>query len=191
MTKSIILAGVGGQGIILAGDIISLVAMENGLDVKKSEVHGMAQRGGSVITTVRFGEKVYSPIIGPGMADIVLSLEKLEGLRNIDYLKEDGIMIVNDYRFDPLPVSSGEMDYPEDVIDRIKSISKKTYIIQGRDIAVQIGNIRVMNMIMLGALSKILPFEKELWLKVIERRVPQKFLEINIKGFNAGYDAMR
>ncbi len=190
MTKSIILSGVGGQGIILAGDIISLVAMEKGLDVKKAEVHGMAQRGGSVITTVRFGEKVYSPIIGPKMADILVGMEKLEGLRNIEYLKDDGIVVVNDYRFDPLSVSSGEAEYPEDVIERIKKIANKTYVVNGKDIAVSLGNIRIMNIVMLGALAKILPFDKEIWLKVIERRVPKKFLDINIKGFISGYEAM-
>ncbi len=189
MTKSIILAGVGGQGIILAGDIISLVAMGKGCDVKKSEVHGMAQRGGSVITTVRFGEKVYSPIIGPKMADIIVGMEKLEGLRNIDYLKENGVIVLNDYRFDPIPVSSGEMNYPEDVIERIKRIAK-TYIVNAKDIAVNLGNIRIMNIIMIGALARLLEFEKELWINVIERRVPKKFIDINLKGFEAGYNSL-
>lgn len=191
MVKTIILAGVGGQGIILAGDIISLVAMEKGFDVKKAEVHGMAQRGGSVITTVRFGEKVYAPIIGQKMADIIVGMEKLEGFRNIDYLKKDGIMVINDYRFDPLTVSSGEADYPEDIIDRVKKIAKKTYIVNGKDIAVNLGNIRIMNIVMLGALAKILQFEKDMWIKVMERRIPKKFLEINIKGFLEGYEAMK
>lgn len=190
MVKSIILSGVGGQGIILAGDIISLVAMEKGCDVKKAEVHGMAQRGGSVITTVRFGDKIYSPIIGPNMADIIVAMEKLEGLRNIDYLNDEGIMIVNDYRFDPITVSSGAADYPEDVIERIRKIAKKTYIVKGKDIAVELGNIRIMNIVMLGALARILQFEKDIWISVMERRIPKKFFDVNLKGFLAGYEAM-
>ena len=189
-TKSIVLSGVGGQGIILASDVLSMVAMEEGLDVKKAEVHGMSQRGGEVVSTVRFGEKVYSPIIGPGMADFLFSLEKLEGLRNVHYLKPDGIALVSDYRFDPLPVAAGLADYPEDVIGKIKALVKVTHIIPALDLALKVGTIKAMNIVLLGALSKFLPFRKETWFRVIEKRVPSRFVDLNKKAFELGVNAV-
>ena len=189
-TKTVLLSGVGGQGIILASDVLSMVAMEEGLDVKKSEVHGMSQRGGQVVSTVRFGEKVYSPIVGPGMADFLFSLEKLEALRNVDYLKSNGIAVVSDYRFDPLPVAAGLADYPENVIGKIKEMVKNAHIVHALDLALEAGTIRVMNVVMLGALSKFLPFKKDTWFRVIEKRVPPRFVDMNKRAFELGLNAV-
>ncbi len=189
-TKTVLLSGVGGQGIILASDVLSMVAMEEGLDVKKSEVHGMSQRGGQVVSTVRFGEKVYSPIVGPGMADFLFSLEKLEALRNVDYLKPNGIAVVSDYRFDPLPVAAGLADYPENVIGKIKEMVKNVHIVHALDLAFEAGTIRVMNVVMLGALSKFLPFKKDTWFRVIEKRVPPRFVDMNKRAFELGLNAV-
>jgi len=141
MTKMVI-CGVGGQGIILASDILSLVAMEEGYDVKKSEVHGMAQRGGSVISNCVFGEKVYSPLIGLGEGDILLAFEKLEALRSLPYLKKNGKMIVNDYEWLPITVTSGDATYPEDIIETLKKKVKNLICVDGVKIAAGLGNIR-------------------------------------------------
>jgi len=187
-TNSIIICGVGGQGVLLASDIVAKVAMKAGKDVKKSEVHGMSQRGGDVISTIRYGDKVYSPIIGDGMADIILSFEKLEALRNIHLLSDNGKMIVNDYRLDPLPVASGAMEYPEDIFERIKKRVKKTVILNAVDIAKEVGNIKATNTVLLGVLAKMTEFPKEIWEQVIEERVPPKTVDINKKAFERGYN---
>ncbi len=187
-TKSIVICGVGGQGILLASDIVAKVAMKAGMDVKKSEVHGMAQRGGDVISSVRYGDKVYSPIVGDGMADVILAFEKLEALRNIHLLRNDGKVIINDYRLDPLPVASGLMEYPEDIFDRIKKKVKEPVILNAVDIAKEIGNIRTTNTVLLGVLAKMMEFSDNIWKEVIKERVPQKTIDINIKAFEKGYD---
>ncbi len=184
--KSIVICGVGGQGILLASDILADVCLESGYDVKKSEVHGMSQRGGDVISTVRYGEKVYSPIIGENSADIILALEKLEALRNIPYLKSDGKLIVNDYRWDPLPVASGLDSYPEEVLEVLKSNVRNIYIVDGAKIAKEAGNLRTMNVVLLGVLSLFLDFSKEIWIKVMEKRIPSKYLEMNLIAFEKG-----
>jgi len=184
--KSIVICGVGGQGILLASDILADVCLESGYDVKKSEVHGMSQRGGDVISTVRYGEKVYSPIIGENSADIILALEKLEALRNIPYLKSDGKLIVNDYRWDPLPVASGLDSYPEEVLEVLKSNVRNIYIVDGAKIAKEAGNLRTMNVVLLGVLSLFLDFPKEIWIKVMEKRIPSKYLEMNLIAFEKG-----
>ncbi len=184
-TRTVIVAGVGGQGILLASNLLSEAAMEAGYDVKKSEIHGMSQRGGDVISTVRFGEKVYSPIVGLGMADVILAFEKLEAMRNLPYLKKEGTVIVNDYRIDPLPVASGYMKYPEGIIEFLKE-RVKTIALDARALAEQAGNIRTMNVVMLGVLSKSLDIPEETWLRVIERRVPPKAIEANKVAFRLG-----
>lgn len=186
MTK-IVICGVGGQGIILASDILSLAAMEEGYDVKKSEVHGMAQRGGSVISNCIFGKKVYSPLIGLGEGDILLAFEKLEALRGLPYLKKDGTMIVNDYEWPPLTVASGDVVYPENTIETLKDKVKKLVSVNGVKIAMDLGNIRTTNVVLLGVLARFLPFKRESWLSVIERRVPGKTLEINKTAFLSGF----
>jgi len=185
-TKSIVICGVGGQGILLASDILADVCLESGYDVKKSEVHGMSQRGGDVISTVRYGEKVYSPIIGENSADIILALEKLEALRNLPYLKSDGKLIVNDYRWDPLPVASGLDSYPENIIEVLKSNVKDVHIVNGAKMAKEAGNLRTMNVVLLGVLSLFLDFPKEIWIKVMEKRIPSKYLEMNLVAFEKG-----
>jgi len=186
MTK-IVICGVGGQGIILASDILSLVAMEEGYDVKKSEVHGMAQRGGSVISNCVFGEKVYSPLIGLGEGDILLAFEKLEALRSLPYLKKNGKMIVNDYERLPITVASGNVTYPENIIKTLKKRIKNLIYVDGVKIAARLGNISTTNVVLLGVLARFLPFKQENWFSVIEKRVPKKTVEINKTAFLSGF----
>ena len=183
---NVVIVGVGGQGILLTSDILAEVAFEEGYDVKKSEVHGMAQRGGSVISEVRFGEKVYSPLIKKGEADILLSLEKLETLRFIDYLKEGGICIVNDLEIPPLGVNLGQENYPRDIFFRLKSKTSRLIKIEAIKIAEKAGNVKAMNVAMLGVLSFFLPFSLSTWEKVIEKRVPSHTKDFNLKAFELG-----
>lgn len=186
-TKSVMICGVGGQGILLASDLLSQAMLERGLDVKKSEVHGMSQRGGTVISSVRFGKKVYSPLIGKGEADIILAFEKLEGLRQLHYLKETGSIIVNDFSIAPLPVACGLAEYPENIIKTIKSAVADTTIINGLELAQQAGSARSMNVVLLGGLARKLDIEKALWLSVIKKRVPSKTWEVNKQAFELGF----
>ena len=162
--KTIIICGVGGQGIILASDILSDVLMEAGFDVKKSEVHGMSQRGGDVITTIRYGEKIYSPIVGEDSADLILAFEKLEALRTLKYLRKDGTMLINDYRWDPIPVATGTMEYPEEeILPKIREKTKHIQTVDALAKAKELGNIKVVNLYLLGLLAKELGLEKSLW----------------------------
>lgn len=188
--KTVVIAGVGGQGIITASNLLSEVALEAGLDVKKSEIHGMSQRGGDVISTVRFGKKVYSPIVGYGEADVILSFEKLEALRNLPFLKKDGTVIVNDYRIDPLPVASGFEKYPENIIEYLQE-RVKTIVVNARELAERAGNIRTMNVVLLGVLANSLEIPLQIWEKVIETRVPPKYVEVNKKAFKLGLEEGR
>lgn len=174
MVKTAVISGVGGQGVLLASDTLTELFKNAGYDVKKSEVHGMSQRGGDVISTVRWGKKVYSPIIGKNSADYILGLEKLEGLRALPLLKPDGIILLNNYRFNPLPVSAGLATYPENITDFLKNQVKHFYEINGLDIAMSIGNARVMNVVMLGALAHVLDIDKALWLQTLESMIPKK-----------------
>jgi indolepyruvate ferredoxin oxidoreductase beta subunit len=183
---NILLAGVGGQGIILAGEIISEVAMASGYDVKKSEVHGMAQRGGAVSSHVRFGEKIYSPLIETGTADIILAFEKLESLRHIQYLKKDGIVIVNDQQIEPLPVSAGLDKHPDNIWDMLREKAKFVYIVDGLGIAKKLNNPRTINIAMIGALSKHLDIEESVWKDVIKNLVPKGTEELNLSAFDMG-----
>jgi indolepyruvate ferredoxin oxidoreductase beta subunit len=183
-----VLVGVGGQGAILASDILTEVGIQAGYDAKKAEVHGMAQRGGSVITHIRWAEKVYSPLIGKGEAHFLLALEKLEALRYIDYLRPGGIAIVNDQAIPPVAVNIGAASYPDD--DRIKGalgeVAEKVLFIPALRKAEEIGDPRVVNIVLLGALSSLLDVPDETWQRVIERRVPQKYLELNLRAFREG-----
>ena len=183
------ITGVGGQGILLASEVLSEVARKAGMDVKKSEVHGMAQRGGSVVGHVKFGPKVASPLIAEAEADVLLSFEKLEALRHINFLKPGGKIIVNDQQIDPAPVASGLMDYPGDVWDRIKTAVGDAVMVPAMKLAKEAGTSRAANVVMLGALSKFLPFDKRLWLEAIEERVPPKYIEMNKKAFESGIAA--
>ncbi|HHV26325.1 MAG TPA: indolepyruvate oxidoreductase subunit beta [Tissierellia bacterium] len=188
-TKSILLVGVGGQGTILASKVLSEGLVEAGYDVKMSEIHGMAQRGGSVSTQVRFGNKVFSPIIGKGEADILVSFETMEALRWLEYLKPDGKVVVNDYKIPSAPILMGKEDYPEGVIDIIKD-KANTNIIDAAKIAENLGNTKVMNIVLFGALVKAMGLTDIDWEDVIRKTVKEKFVDINIKAFNAGMNAI-
>jgi indolepyruvate ferredoxin oxidoreductase beta subunit len=183
---NILLAGVGGQGIILASEIISEVAMALGYDVKKSEVHGMAQRGGAVSSHVRFGDKIYSPLIETGKADIILAFEKMEAVRHIQYLRKNGIVIVNDQQIEPLPVSSGLQQYPDNIWEMLKEKTTLVYLVDGLGIVQKLNNPRIINIALLGALSKHLDIEESVWQDVIKKRVPQGTEALNLSAFDLG-----
>jgi len=188
-TKNILLVGVGGQGTILVSKILSAGLMEAGYDVKMSEVHGMAQRGGSVSTQVRYGSEVFSPIIGIGEADILVSFEKMETLRWLDFLKLGGIVVINDYKIPSAPILMGKADYPEGIIELIES-KAKTKVINAGEIAEELGSTKVMNVVLLGALIKSMNLTDIDWEEVIKSQVKEQFAEINIKAFNEGMNAV-
>jgi indolepyruvate ferredoxin oxidoreductase beta subunit len=186
-STAIMIVGVGGQGTLLASRILGDVAQSSGLDVKVSEVHGMAQRGGSVVTYVKMGDKVYSPIIEKNEADILLCFEQLEALRWIDYAKKDATIVINTQKIDPMPVITGRSKYPEDIINKIKAEYPGVIEVPALDIAKNCGSIKAVNVVMIGVMAKKTGFNKELWLNSIERNVKPQFLEINIKAFLEGY----
>ena len=185
-TKTVLLCGVGGQGTILAADLLAFSCMKANLQVKVSEIHGMAQRGGSVVTFVRYGEKVAEPIVEEGQADVLIAFERLEALRYLHFLKKDGVIIVNDWRIDPITVVTGVAEYPEGIIDRLKE-ARRTIVVEATEEAKKMGAPKAFNVIVLGAAAKHMGFEKEDWLKVIETTVPPKTVEINKKAFETGY----
>lgn len=185
--KNILLVGVGGQGIILASKVLSEGLINAGYDVKMSEVHGMAQRGGSVTTQVRYGEKVYSPIIGKGQADIIVSFEKMEALRMLEYLKKDGVVVVNDYAIPSMPVLTGAAQYPEGVIEKLES-KVKTIVFNAADVARELGNPKTQNIVLLGALIKAIGLEDLNWDAAIEACVKPRFVEINKKALRKGME---
>jgi len=188
-TISIVVCGVGGQGILLSSDLISIAALESGFDVKKSEVHGMAQRGGAVISFVRFGKKVYSPLVEEGTADFILAFEKAEALRNSRYAKvsKDTIYIVNDLEIIPTSVSLGYSKYPQEIEKKINEFSKKVYFVNALSIAKELGEPRAANVVLIGVLSKFIEeIPNEMWIKAIRMRVPKKAIEVNIKAFEKG-----
>jgi len=187
-SKSILFVGVGGQGTILASKILTEGLLKSGYDVKMSEVHGMAQRGGSVTTQVRFGEKVYSPLIEKGKVDVIVSFEKSEAARYLSYLKKDGYIVVNDYEIHPVPVLIGKEKYPENVNERLTDVAHNIVVINAAEIAENLGNIKAQNVVLLGALIKVLKLESINWEAVISSIVPQKAIEINKKAFKAGND---
>ena len=188
--KNMLLAGVGGQGILLASEIICKVMIRAGYDVKKSEVHGMAQRGGSVTSHVRYGKKVFSPIASKGDIDIMISFEKLETLRYLDYLKSDGMVIINDVELYPPSVNLGDATYPEDIPETVRKYFKIVKIVNASDIAVRAGNIRTANTAMLGVLSTYLDtIEAGIWESVIRTSFPEKVIKENIAAFNLGRKA--
>lgn len=184
---NIMIVGVGGQGTLLASRVLGNVAMKMDHDVKVSEVHGMAQRGGSVVTYVKMGKKVYSPIIDKGEADIIISFEKLEALRWIDYLKQDGTLILNAQRIDPMPVITGKAKYPESIVEKIENNYKNVVTIDALEIARQCGNIKAVNTVLLGLLAKSTAIDKQIWLDSLKENVPSKAIEVNLKAFEAGY----
>ncbi len=184
-TTDIVICGVGGQGIILASNVLCQTAFLEGYDVKKSEVHGMAQRGGSVITHVRIGAKVYSPLIEQGNSDILLAFEKLEAMRYIHYLKKNGTAIVNDRKIPPMSVLTGAASYPLNIETNLKRHGK-IYYVDAEKVALELGNIRTVNIILLGVLSHHLWFKNRSWKASITKNVKKKFVDLNIAAFNKG-----
>ena len=186
-TKNIMIVGVGGQGTLLTSRILGGITVEAGYDVKLSEVHGMAQRGGSVVTYVRYGEKVAEPIVEEGQADVLIAFERLEALRYAHFLKKDGVIIVNDQRIDPMPVVTGVAKYPDGIIEEL---SKKYRVVSvdAMDEAIKMGNSRVFNVIILGIAAKNMDFPKEQWIEVIKKTVPPKTIDINVAAFEKGYE---
>lgn len=186
-TKNIMIVGVGGQGTLLTSRILGGITVAAGYDVKLSEVHGMAQRGGSVVTYVRYGENVAEPIVEVGQADVLIAFERLEALRYAHYLKKDGVMIINDQRIDPMPVVTGAAKYPENIIEELKT-KHKVLSVDAMDEAIKMGNSRVFNVIILGIAAKNMDFPKEQWIDVIKNTVPPKTVDINVAAFEKGYD---
>ena len=187
--KNILLAGVGGQGILLASEVLSEVMMMAGMDVKKNEIHGMSQRGGSVTSHVRYGEKVYSSIIPEGEVDILFSFELLETCRYLPLLRENGQVIVNNLKIAPPSVALGKQQYPENLTEEISKQFPATTVINGLDLALEAGNPKTVNTVLLGALSKMLDIDYELWIKALNKMVPARLLDINLKAFELGRNA--
>lgn len=184
LTTNIIISGTGGQGIILASRIITHVAFQSGYDVKESEIHGMAQRGGSVVSHIRFGDKVFSPQIPAGEAQIMVALEELEALRYLRFLKKGGLIILNKKKI--LPAMTEEKDYPQNVENLLEQKGFIVIPVEAEKMAKQIGNIKIENSVILGILSTALSFKEEIWHDVISKAVPPKTIELNIKAFNEG-----
>lgn len=184
--KNVLFVGVGGQGIILASKILTTGLIDAGYDVKMSEVHGMAQRGGSVTTQVRYGEKVHSPIIGKGQADVIVAFERVEALRWIEYLKPEGKIVVNDYAIPSATVLSGKEQYPENIIKKTKDSFNNVTVINASEEALNLGNIKAQNIIMLGGLIKALNIPNVDWIKAVKENVKEKFIDLNIKALEKG-----
>jgi Pyruvate:ferredoxin oxidoreductase and related 2-oxoacid:ferredoxin oxidoreductases, gamma subunit len=184
-TKNVLLVGVGGQGTILVGKILSSGLVTAGFDVKMSEVHGMAQRGGSVSNQVRYGEKVFSPIISKGQADIIVAFESMEALRWLGYLKPGGKLVVNDYQIPSAPILMGKQDYPEGVLDILQA-KANTSVVQAAQIAEDLGNVKSMNVVLFGALVKGMQLMDIDWEQVIKNNVKEKTIDVNLKAFRAG-----
>ncbi len=186
-TKNIMIVGVGGQGTLLTSRILGGIAIEGGYDVKLSEVHGMAQRGGSVVTFVRYGETVAEPIVEEGQADVLIAFERLEALRYIHFLKKDGVLIVNDQKIEPITVVTGMAQYPEGIIEKLEE-EHKVLKVDAMTEAKKLGNSKVFNIIVLGLAAAHMDFTKEQWIKVVENTVPKKTIEINTKAFELGWE---
>ncbi len=185
MTKNILLVGVGGQGTILASKLLTLGLMEAGFDVKMSEIHGMSQRGGSVSSEVRYGEKVYSPVIEKGKADILVSFEKVEAMRYLNSLKKDGTVVVNNFEMPSVTTITGAENYPQNIIEDLSQKAKVLSLNAGLE-AEKLGNPKVMNIILLGALVKSMELDHINWNKIIEENIKEKFVELNKKAFELG-----
>ena len=187
MTKNIMIVGVGGQGTLLTSRILGGITLDAGYDVKLSEVHGMAQRGGSVVTFVRYGEKVAEPIVEEGQADVLIAFEKLEALRYAHFLKKDGVLVVNEQRIEPITVVTGAASYPENIVEGLEQ-EHTVYKIDAMAEDKNFGNSKVFNIIVLGMAAKHMDFSKEAWLEIIEKTVPPKTVDINKKAFLKGYE---
>jgi indolepyruvate ferredoxin oxidoreductase beta subunit len=188
-TRNIVIVGVGGQGSLLACNLMGRALMLEGYDAKVSEVHGMSQRGGSVVTYVRYGDKVYSPIVDDGQAELLVSFELLEAARWFNVLAPGGTVVTNTQQINPIPVIMGAAKYPENLIGKFESNGAKVDAIDALALAQQAGSSKTVNIVMMGRLSKYFPFAKETWLKALEQTVPPKFLEMNKKAFELGVSA--
>ncbi len=185
-TKNIMIVGVGGQGSLLASKLLGHLLLSQGYDVKVSEVHGMSQRGGSVVTYVRYGETVCSPVIDEGQADFIVSFELLEAARWLPYLKKDGVIVTNTQQIDPMPVITGAAEYPENLVDSLKKAGAKVDALDCLTLAEQAGSAKAVNIVLLGRLSHYFDLSDEVWMKSLEANVPAKFLEMNKKAFELG-----
>jgi indolepyruvate ferredoxin oxidoreductase beta subunit len=180
---SVLIVGVGGQGTLLASKLLGNALVAQGFDVKVSEVHGMSQRGGSVITYVRYGDKVHSPIVDEGEADFILSFEQLEAARYLPYLKKGGVIVTNTQQIDPMPVITGAMEYPQGLDEAIKAKGATLLSIDALRLAEEAGSSKAVNVVLLGAMAKYLDIPSEVWLQTIRENVPAKFVELNLKAF--------
>ncbi len=185
---AIMIVGVGGQGTLLTSRILGYVAVNSGMDVKVSEVHGMSQRGGSVVTYVKMGDKVHSPIIEKNEADILLCFEQLEALRWIDYARKDASVIINTQKIDPMPVITGKAKYPENIIEKIKEDYPNVIAVPALEMARECGSIKAVNVVMIGVMARSIKVDKDIWIKAIENTVKPQFVDMNIKAFLAGYE---
>jgi indolepyruvate ferredoxin oxidoreductase beta subunit len=188
-TINVLLTGVGGQGVVLASTVLAQVAMAEGYDVKQSEVHGMAQRGGSVTSHFRFGDKVWSPLVPEGAADLLMAFESLEGLRYVGWLKPGGVLVYNALRINPSPVSAGLASYPEDIDALIKAAWPNAKCVSANELAAKAGTVKAANVAMLGAISPSLPFAHEIWEEVIRKAVPPKTVDVNLQAFRLGAES--
>ena len=186
MTKNIMIVGVGGQGSLLASKLLGYLLLEEGFDVKVSEVHGMSQRGGSVVTYVRFGDKVYSPIIDKGEADVIVSFEKLEAARYAEYLKPGGRIVVNTQEIDPMPVITGALKYPENLVEKLEALGFQVDAMDCLSLAEEAGSSKAVNIVLMGRLSRYFDIPVERWQQAIEACVPARFIELNQKAFLLG-----
>lgn len=187
-TKSIMIVGVGGQGTLLASRILGEALISNGFDVKVSEVHGMSQRGGSVVTYVKYGSKVNSPIVNEGEADLILAFEQLEAVRWLQYLKKDGTLIINTQKIDPMSVIIGNSIYPDGVLDAINKAGAKTTNLDALSLAVSAGSAKAVNVVLIGVMASHMDLNRDVWINAIKNTVPEKFLEMNLKAFDLGYN---
>ena len=188
-TKNIMIVGVGGQGSLLASKLLGRLLLSRGYDTKVSEVHGMSQRGGSVVTYVRFGEKVYSPIIDKGEADYIVSFELLEAARWTEYLKPHGVIVTNTQQINPMPVITGAMEYPQNLVETMQSAGIRVDAIDALKLAEEAGSSKAVNIVLMGHLSRHFDFTEAEWLEALRQSVPAKFLELNQKAFTLGRNA--
>ena len=187
-TKSIMIVGVGGQGTLLASRLLGAALLSAGYDVKVSEVHGMSQRGGSVVTYVKYGDRVYSPIVQKGQADLILAFEQLEAARWLPFLKTDGTIIANTQKMDPMPVVTGAAVYPEGVLDAIRRTGVQLRAVDALSLAVEAGSTKAVNVVLIGVMAAHMDIDRDVWEQAIRDTVPQKFLDMNLKAFALGYE---
>lgn len=188
ITKNILIVGVGGQGTLLASKVMGKVFLDSGYDVKVSEVHGMSQRGGSVVTYVRYGDEVYSTLIDKGEADILLSFEALEAARWLPYLKKDGVVITNTQRLNPMSVVMGKATYPDDILEKIKAAGVNPVEVDALALAEEAGSAKSVNVVLLGIAAKHIGLDKQLWLDAVKSTVPPKTVDMNVAAFEKGYE---